>query len=193
MNRALALARSVRVRAALALGTVLALGTTGTFAYWTDSVEVSGTSISSGSIDLKVNNSDAITTYTDLNLSNMVPGNSTAGVLTVRNAGSVPLTYYADAASSHAGLGANLVVKVTGAAAPTGSGATETCGGTTLPGTGTAFAANLVGSAAAQRTLAPGASEPLCIQATLAAAAPTNLQGTSTNVSFTFKASQVIS
>ena len=78
---------SARVRAALSLGVVLGLGVTGTYAYWTDGVTIAGTSLTAGSIDLKVNGSDTVTGYTSLNISAMVPGNSTAAVLTVSNSG----------------------------------------------------------------------------------------------------------
>lgn len=181
--------RSVRVRAALALGTVLCVGTTSTLAYWTDSVEVSGTQIVTGTLDLTVNGADPLTGWAGLNLSNMVPGNSAAGVLTVRNAGTVPLTYYADATAS-GDLGAALTVKITGDSATSGSGQTKTCAGTALPNTGTAFGPNLIGSSANPRSLNAGASQTICIQATLPAAAPTSLQGATTNVGFTFESRQ---
>ena len=187
------LLRSTRVRAVLALGAVLAVGVSGTYALWSDTVPVSGVTISSGTLDLKVNTLDAVPTYTDLNLSGMVPGNTVAGILTVRNAGTIPLTYYATAAATNVdtkGLGAALVVKVTGDAAVTGTAPARTCAGTALAQTGTAFAGNLVGTPAAQRLLAVGASETLCIQATLPASAATTLQGATTNVSLAFNASQ---
>lgn len=186
---------SGRVRAAVALGAVLAIATTGTYAYWTDSVPVSGVTITTGTLDLKVNNADSTTTYDALSLSNMMPGNTTAGVLTVRNAGTVPLTYYANAAASNGdgkGLGAALVVKVTGDGSVSGSGSSRTCAGSALSNTGTAFGTSLVGTSAQPRQLAVGASETLCVQAALPASAASSLQGATTNVSFTFNASQVI-
>ena len=73
---------SARGRAALGLGVVLAVGATHTFAYWTDAVPVTGTTFTSGTIDLKLNGSDSVSGYTTLSLPAMVPGNSTAGILT---------------------------------------------------------------------------------------------------------------
>ena len=146
--------RSTRVRAALALGAVLAAGVSGTYALWTDTVPVSGVTISSGVLDLKVNTLDAVPAYTDLNLTGMVPGNTVAGILTVRNAGTIPLTYYATAAATNAdgkGLGAALVVKVTADSAVTGTAPARTCAGAALATTGTTFAGNLVGTPATQR------------------------------------------
>ena len=185
--------RSARVRAALGLGAVLLVGVNGTYALWSDAVPVSGATISSGVLDLKVNTLDSVTTYTDLSLSGMVPGNTVAGILTVRNAGSIPLTYYATAAATNAdgkGLGAALVVKVTADAAVTGTAPARTCAGAALAQTGTAFAGNLVGAPATQRSLAAGVSETLCVQATLPSTAASSLQGATTNVSLTFTASQ---
>jgi alternate signal-mediated exported protein len=185
--------RSVRARAALGLGAVLLVGVNGTYALWSDTVPVSGVTISSGVLDLKVNALDSVPAYTDLNLSGMVPGNTVAGTLTVRNAGTIPLTYYATAAATNAdgkGLGAALVVKVTADAAVTGAAPARTCAGSALAQTGAAFAGNLVGAPATQRALAAGASETLCVQATLPTTAVSSLQGATTNVSLTFTASQ---
>jgi predicted ribosomally synthesized peptide with SipW-like signal peptide len=185
--------RSTRVLAALSLGAVLTLGVSGTYALWSDSVPVSGVTISSGVLDLKVNTLDAVPAYTDLNLTGMVPGNTVAGILTVRNAGTIPLTYYTTASASNAdakGLGAALVVKVTADSTVTGTAPARTCAGTALATTGTTFAGNLVGAPATQRALAVGASETLCIQATLPTTAASTLQGASTNIALTFTASQ---
>lgn len=179
--------RPPRVRGLLSLGLVAALGASGTLAYWTDSVTVSGTTISTGTIDLKVNGSNTVTGFTTMNLASMVPGNTTAAVLTISNTGTAPLRYSLDASASNAdgkGLGAALTVKVTGDAATTGSAPSVTCAGTALAGTGTAFAADLV-PAASPRQLAAGASETLCLQATLPSGASSSLQGATTDVTLT--------
>ena len=93
---------SERVQAVLGLGLVLSIGTLGTQAAWTDAVTVVGATFSTGSIDLKVNGVDANADATTLGLSGMVPGNTTAGVLTVRNDGTVPLKYTATASATDA-------------------------------------------------------------------------------------------
>lgn len=165
---------------------VLGVGSVGTFAFWTDSVAVSGTTFTAGSIDLKVNNLDTVTGYTALNITNMVPGNTTAGVLTIKNSGTAPLKYKGSANASNAdalGLGAALTIKVTGDNAVTGTSPTATCAGSALSGTGSSFGASLISTA---RLLAPGASEVICIQATLPTGASTSLQGSTTNVGLTF-------
>jgi predicted ribosomally synthesized peptide with SipW-like signal peptide len=181
------------LRALLSLGMVVGLGATGTYAYWTDTATVSGTAISAGTIDLKVNkgvggDQDNISDYTTMNISTMVPGNSTAGTITVKNNGTAPLNYYVNASGTNTdtkGLAAALTIKVTGDAATGGSGSAKTCPGAALS-TATGFGADMLGSAAVPRLLAAGASETLCIQATLPTNASTTLQGATTNVTFTF-------
>lgn len=71
---------------------VLGLGATSTLASWTDDVVISGTTFTSGVLDLQVNTSDAPVTTT-LGMSGMVPGSSSAEVLTVQNNGTTPLKY----------------------------------------------------------------------------------------------------
>lgn len=183
---------SPRLRAALGLGLVAVLGTTGTFAYWTDDVQITGTTFTSGTLDLQVNNAEAITGYTTLNLAAMVPGNSVAGVLTIKNNGTAPLKYTALTTASNAdgkGLGAALTVKVTGGTV-TGTSPAATCSGSALAGTGTALGGTLVTTG---RLLAPAATEALCVEVLLPLAAASSLQGATTNVAFTFTGTSNVS
>lgn len=173
------------MRLLLSLGVLLVVAVPGTQAAWTDPVAGTAT-IQSGTVDLKVQNGDTVTTYTAMNLSTLEPGDTTAGVLTVKNAGTAPVNYYVDASVTNAdgkGLGASLTAKVTADASASGS----TCPGAALSGTGTSFASSLVGSSAAPRTLTGGASETLCIQAKLPDGG--SALSASTNISFTFNAS----
>ena len=76
------------------MGVVVALGTTGTFAFWTDSVTVSGTTFTSGTLDLQVNNADSVSNASGtLTMTNMAPGATSAQILTVKNNGNVPLKW----------------------------------------------------------------------------------------------------
>jgi predicted ribosomally synthesized peptide with SipW-like signal peptide len=177
----------VSVRYLLSAGTVIGLSVTGTLAVWSDTVTVSGTTFSTGTIDLQVNNLDTIASYTTMNITNMVPGNSTAGVLTVKNNGTAPLKYTLDASASNGdtkGLGAALAVNVTTAATVTGTSPTATCAGTAV-NTATTLVTGIIPAASA-RLLNPGATETLCIQATLPSNAASTLQNASTNVVLTF-------
>jgi predicted ribosomally synthesized peptide with SipW-like signal peptide len=184
---------SPRVRAALALGVVLSAGTLGTRASWTDAVTVVGASFSTGTIDLKVNNADANADFTSIGLTGMVPGSTTAGVLTVKNSGTADLKFTATTASTNAdgkNLAGALVVKVTADSAVTGSGLARTCAGTALAGTGTALTGSLVSTG---RVLAAGASEKLCVQVTLPANAASALQGATTTATLTFSGTSDLS
>lgn len=183
--RALATAR---VRAALGLGVVLSGFVTGTFAYWTDAATMTGATFSAGTVDLKLNDLDTVAGYTSLNLDTMVPGNSMAGVLTIKNAGTAPLTYTAETTATDAdgkNLRGNLSVKVTGATSVTGTSPALTCGDTALPGSQNTLNGPLISTA---RQLAAGASETVCVEVSLDAAASTTLQGATTDVVFTFNA-----
>jgi predicted ribosomally synthesized peptide with SipW-like signal peptide len=185
------------LRALLSLGLVVGVGATGTYAYWTDQAVITGTTIQAGTIDLKASTNggttyaDNPTDFTTMNVSTMVPGDTTAGIITIKNNGTAPLTYSATSFGSNGdskSLATALAVKVTLDTSTTGTGRAVTCAGTQLAGSGTTIgltATNLM-SSASPRTLAAGASEKICIQVGLPAAADTALQGATTNLTFTF-------
>jgi predicted ribosomally synthesized peptide with SipW-like signal peptide len=191
--------KSTRVRAALGLGVVLALGTTGTFAFWTDSVTVSGTTFSSGHLDLQVDNADAVANATGtLSMTNMAPGATSAQILTVKNNGNVPLKWTLagqltggadDAAFSTAGA---MSLTIRSGATVSGSGNSATCtGGTVLAGPTTLTTTSAALVATPQPTtagsgLGAAATVPLCFQVTFNALAPTSLQSKTTKANFTF-------
>lgn len=179
-------ARTHRLRATLGLGVALSLGTLATQAAWTDAVTVTGATFSTGSVDLQVNGVDTAADFTTINLAGMVPGNSTAGVLTIRNNGTVPLAYTAASTATDPdgkNLAGGLVMKVTGDATTTGTTPARTCAGASLPGTGTSLNGTVIGTG---RVLAAGASEKVCVQVTLPANAPSSLQGAVTVATMTF-------
>jgi predicted ribosomally synthesized peptide with SipW-like signal peptide len=184
---------SVRVRALLSLGVVASVGATGTFAYWTDAVSVTGTSFTAGTIILQANGADDTLAngYAALSLATFVPGNSTAGVVTIKNNGTAPLKYSAASSSDASTLSDAMVVKVTNDATTSGSLATaKTCAGTALAGTTTTLNTSLITT---KRSLAAGASETICIQVALPTSAHTSLQGASSAVTFTFTATSDLS
>ncbi len=176
------------MRALLCVGVFFALAIPGTTAAWVDPVTVTGTTLRAGTADLKVNGSDA-PSFTAINASKMDLGDSTAGVLTVRNAGDVPLGYYATASATNndgKNLAGALTVKVTADAGTSGAAPNVTCAGSALGATGTSLTGNLVGSASNRRDLAAGTSETLCVQVNLPAGA--TIRGGTTNVTLTFTA-----
>jgi predicted ribosomally synthesized peptide with SipW-like signal peptide len=177
---------SQRVQALLALCILALPASVGTFAFWTDDVVITGTTFSTGTLDLRVNGLDTVTGYTTMNLGTMVPGNSVAGVLTVRNNGTAALKYTAVTAATNTdakNLRGALVVKVTGDTSVTGTSPAATCAGTALSGTSTVLNAGLVTTG---RLLAAATEEKLCVQVTLPSSAASSLQGATTDVTFTF-------
>jgi len=204
-NRIIRSLSSTRVRAGLSLGVVAALGVTGTFAYWSDSAAVSGTTFTTGSFDLKVNNQDAVSNASgSLTMAAMAPGNSSAQILTVNNAGTVPLKWTlaaqlggTDAALYTSNNALKLTVK-TGATV-SGSGNSATCSGGTVVGTATTLsttAANVVATpqpTTAGSGLAAGANTPLCFEVDFDSNAPSTLQTKTTTATFTFSATSNLS
>lgn len=184
------------LRALLSLGMVVGLGATGTYAYWTDTTTITGTTITAGTIDLKASAGpsgfqDNPTDFTTMNVNTMVPGDTTAGVITIKNSGTAPLTYSATSVGTNGdakSLATALALKVTLDTATTGSGRAVTCAGAAIAGSGTTIgltATNLL-SSATPRTLAAGQEEKICVQVGLPSNANTALQGATTNLTFTF-------
>ncbi len=133
---------------------------------------ISGTTLTSGTLDLQVNSSNAPATTT-LGMTGMVPGSSSAEVLTVKNNGNVPLKYTLTGGltGTHAtdygtASGLELTIRVggtvTGSAVATCTGATTTYGATALSAT----ALNAIVSP--RGPLAATTTETICFQVTLA-------------------------
>ncbi|MET1060113.1 MAG: SipW-dependent-type signal peptide-containing protein [Nocardioides sp.] len=183
--------RSRRARALLSLGVVLGLGSVTTLAYWTDSAALTGGTFKSGTIDLKLdsvdNNPSSFSTGFAMN--NMAPGQSKAVVVPVQNTGNVAFTYVASGISNNIApnpgtLASLLDFKVVPLGTVSGSSPTQTCTGT---GTFSGSLASSTSVVTTARTLAPGASENVCIQATLPAGTTTG-QNNTANAVFTFTA-----
>lgn len=84
--------RADKIRATLALGVVLGLGSVGTMAAWSDQATATSGMFSAASLDIKVDEVDAYS-FVGLSMSGMVPGSSKQGTLPIKNAGSVPFGY----------------------------------------------------------------------------------------------------
>jgi predicted ribosomally synthesized peptide with SipW-like signal peptide len=161
------------------------VATTGTWAYWTDQTVVTGTSMTAGTIDLKVDGQDTVTAYAPLTLGAMVPGSSSATVLTLKNGGTADLRATATSSATNPdakNLAAALQVKVTADTVVTGTGSARTCAGSALAGAGTTLGGALVPA----RTITPGAESKVCVQVGLPANAASSLQGGTTAVTLTF-------
>jgi predicted ribosomally synthesized peptide with SipW-like signal peptide len=184
-----------RRRALLALGAVVGLSPVGTAASWTDAVPITGTTFKSGTIDLQLDEANTVTTTT-LSMTDMAPGATSAEVVRLRNAGSVPFTYVVagglggtDAAAFATAGALRLAISANGTRSGTGN--TATCTGGTAIASDVALTATatttIVGTA--QGPVASGATgAPLCFQVTFASGAPTTLQGRTATATFTVTA-----
>ncbi|GAA3542121.1 SipW-dependent-type signal peptide-containing protein [Nocardioides daeguensis] len=96
-----------RTRALLSLGILLAFGAVGTSAYWTDTATVTGSTITSGSMDLQVAQTtagpwgavgtDTAYSASHITISDLTPSEAYAFPLAVRNVGAADFTYGATA------------------------------------------------------------------------------------------------
>ncbi|HEX2893135.1 MAG TPA: TasA family protein [Marmoricola sp.] len=177
----------------LSMGVVVAAVATGTYAFWTDDVTITGSTFTSGTLDLQVNNADSYTTTTlSMSSTPMVPGDTSAEVLTIRNNGNVPLKYTltgglggADAAAYDAAAVLELTVVSGGALSGSGNAATCT-GGTAIYGPTpltNMTSTPLIGTR--RGPIAAAGTEALCFQVTFDAAAPSSLQGKTATATFT--------
>jgi predicted ribosomally synthesized peptide with SipW-like signal peptide len=184
-----------RVRALLALGTVVGLSPVGTLAGWTDTAQITGTTFRSGAIDLQLNEANSVASTT-LSMTDMAPGATSAEVFRVKNAGSTPFTYTitgglggTDAAAFATASALRLGISANGTRSGTGNAATCTGGTALVTGLAltTSTTATVVGTA--QGPLASGATgAPLCFQVTFASDAPTTLQGRTATATYTVTA-----
>lgn len=145
-------------------------------------------SFTSGNVDIAASPSSP----TSLNVTDMAPGDVATAPITVTNSGSLDLRYALSSAA-------------TGALAPALTGTVKTgvtdCSTTGFGSSGTVVApATALGSLAVgdpaagaqagDRTLAPGASEVLCVQVALPVATGDTYESTSASLTLTFSAEQ---
>ncbi|WP_139978657.1 TasA family protein [Nocardioides litoris] len=200
--------RSGRTRAIISLGAIAVLATgmsvKGTFAFWTDAATASTGSFTSGTLDISVNGALAqqnggTTALTAFKMDTMVPGESVAFSFPVKNEGTVPFTYKVTGTGSGALAVANglqYAVYFGSAATNTGTAAAGTRAGAC--GTATATDSNttpLTSTSAtltnADRTLAPTATETVCVIARLNFNAGNDLQGKSGSATLVLDSKQV--
>lgn len=186
---------SVRLRALLCLGLLAAPAVTGTFAYWTDEVHVTGTTLTAGTLDIDVDGGDPQAT-TSLSMNAMVPGSSSAEVLSVNNVGTAAAKYSVTGglsgtnASDFNTAGANgllLTIRSGGTVSVSGSNATCANGTPLVSDVALTSTTSTTILTKAQTALlaATSGSENLCFQIRLAVTAPSSLQGKTAGAVFT--------
>lgn len=199
-----------RTRALVALGLLAALGVATTSAYWTDSATVTGGTISSGTLDLTAgptsgaenlggtgpNNWD----FAALAIADMIPNESVARTLVVRNSGTAPLRFNATVRSTSDALTSGtsgLQVQVFDQATTASNTGTQAGGDRTGTCTGTQSHSGYVSMVASANVFptdialpTTGASRTVCVRAWLSSAAPNALQGRSTTIQLSLSAVQ---
>lgn len=176
---------------ALATAGVLAFGGQGTFAYWTDTATVTGTGFTSGTLDLTVDQQQGTPTAyakSELTMSAMVPGESAAAAMTLRNVGNADFRWTPTVSTSGPLAGALVVDLYLGGAvtgSATGYPRQQGCSGTLLT-TGTATRLN-IGSVGQT-------GQTLCAKVTLPTSVGDGLQNqtVASSVSIVINASQVL-
>ena len=190
----------------LSLGIVAGLGAVGTLAYWSDEATITTGSFSSGTLDVTLNdvlagaaNNGGTTSDTGFALSDMIPGESVARTVKVGNAGSIGLTYTAEAFNSgDLASGLRWTVVAGSTASNFGTAAAGNRTGACSSGTTTATNETLGTSAGAattvvtpERAIDVGAFENVCVIARLDSGAANSLQGTSASATLTFNGTQL--
>jgi len=199
-SRAHRLSVSGKVRAVLALGTVLGLGTVATLAAFTDTVIATG-EFSTGTLDLKLNGQDDTTVLTGLAMTAVKPGTSTFALLTVRNAGTLPFNY-TYATSSTQGTNPQILASALNfgvsslGPATSADGTPPVCSADTFTAapatvlTPSTTKLSTSPSLAAPRALANGQVEYLCVRAEVPTTADNSVQGKSVTATLTVTANQ---
>lgn len=184
-----------RVPVAVALlGALGLLGGLGSYAYWNDEVVVAGSTITSGTLDLKVEGVDSYT-WSALSTTGLAPGESVAKSLTFSNAGSTPFTVSitSSVSTSLEAFRTAVLATVTDGTATTGSATyprSASCSGVATYGPA---ALPLASTAVLGPTTAiqPGESRTFCVRLLFSVAAGNTTQSKTLSPTFTVTATQV--
>lgn len=189
-----------RVRAVMALGMVLGLGSVGTMAKWSQTVTAETGLFATGSIDLRING--VVPEYTFAPIVNLMPGATASGMINLQNEGEINLAYLmnmkvkpnttVDATpgfqrGNAASLGDNLRLDVYAG----GTSNDITCSGgtqqlvTQRPMTASDTNVALLNSA---RSINGGTTDSLCFKVTLLPSAPRDSRTAQVGVTFTVNA-----
>ncbi|WP_238422840.1 SipW-dependent-type signal peptide-containing protein [Gordonia sp. 'Campus'] len=182
--------RSARVRAVLSVGIVLGLGSVGTLAAWSATTTTTSGTFTVGSVDLYLNNSPTSSSITVPLGAALLPNNSAAVLITVRNRGVSPGTYTTKVNANNV-TAQSLRLRVVANA--TVSGTSCSTGAGTTPLVDNQIVSTTVSTFLTQRgpLAATSGSETLCMQFSLPNDAANSLQGASTTVVFTFDGAAV--
>jgi spore coat-associated protein N len=155
-------------------------------ALFTSTAASSGNAFTSGTVVIGVTPASTAITAT-----NMMPGDTVNGSLTVSNTGTAQLRYAMSSASTNTDTKSlrdqlQLTVKSAGTSCTAFDGTSLFSGALSAA----AFGSVTAGQQTGDRTLNAGANEVLCFRVTLPAATGNAFQGASTTATFTFDAEQ---
>lgn len=188
-----------RVRAVLSLGVVLGLGATGTMAAWTDTATAESGLFGAADVELTINGESP--EFAFASVEDVMPGQSVAGNLVLANTGGIDLRYLMDmqvegltTAKGGTGqqrgdatsLGEHLTLTVHSSTTADG----VTCGGQAIVSQ-TMTVGDPRSVLTDYRTVAAGASDTICVQATLASNAPVESRMAQVDVTFIVNAEVV--
>lgn len=181
---------------AMVLGVLTTLMTVGTYALWTTSTATAGNVFATGTLSLANDHSSSAVA----SLSNMVPGDTVTGLLTVTNSGSEDITAYllTTTASPSSLLDTDTVnglhVYIQRCSqAWTGTGPTATCGGTRTDVVGTSGAPVPIimsNQSMGIGSFAPAANDFLKATVSLPSGADNTFQGKTSTIVLTFNGNQ---
>lgn len=163
-----------------------ALGSAWSLALFTDTAALGGNAFTTGTIDIATSPASALVTY-----SNMMPGDTANGTLTVSNSGTAQLRYAMTSSSTNADAKnlrdqLTLTIKTQGTSCAAFDGTTLYTGALSAG----AFGNPAAGAQAGDRTLAAAAGETLCFRVNLPSGTGNAYQNATTTATFTFDAEQ---
>lgn len=201
---------SRRVRAVLCLGIFAAPAAVGTMAYWTDEATIESGDFTSGTLDLTVGptledssrlpGTGGTTSYSALNIANLVPGESLARPFVVRNSGTTGFTYNGTISTIDDDLvapGSGLMVGIYLNSTPDNTGTEEAgnragfCSGDLLLEQAVSTSTNTVDVSPTDLTLIPSDTDVYCVRVLLQKNSPNTLQGKITELVVQLDAEQV--
>jgi len=155
-------------------------------ALFTDTESVAGNTFATGSIDLTASPASAAVGFTD-----MMPGDSVDGTITVTNDGASELRYAMTSSSTNADT-KNLRDAITLEIRSEGTSCAAFDGAVVFSSTlgAAAFGSTAAGNQVGDRTLSTGAAEDLCFRAALPSGTADSYESAATTATFTFEAEQ---
>lgn len=182
-----------RTRIIAAIVAVVVIAPIPAWAFWTSNNPVSVPTYTMGKLDIQLNGQDATAAVAFTPTGPMYPGATTAGTVTIKNNGTVPLSFWLTITGT---AQTNGMADATNALATTGAVSSGTCAGTTVGtvapvNTGADKVLAYGAGKAARQQLAASESLTLCVQLALDKSAANTVQNGSASFTITANGAQV--